>query len=347
MTPRITQKDVAIRVGLSHMTVSLALRGDQSIPDTTRKRIEKAAVELGYSPDPMLAALSSYRQRRRPPAYHANLAWLFSHPDACSTGWGDLRSYYEGARDRARQLGYVLEEIPFTMESRDYKRLRRLLNARNITGLLLAPARLPESETSFDFSRYSAVRLGYSYRAPVLTTVANSQFRTVLTAMQKVVALGYRRVGIILSKVVDARTSWHFLGAYLASQHILPLKDWLVPFYETPGIDPAPAIFDWIKREKIDCVVGAGYNEVYNALIRMGVDIPGTLGWADTQLLENETVFSGIHQNSRQIGAASVDQLVSMMHRDETGIPSIPSHLLIEGTWRDGKTLKRRAKIAA
>jgi DNA-binding LacI/PurR family transcriptional regulator len=338
MNSRVTQRDIAREAGVSHVTVSLALRGDPGIPARTQKRIKKIADLLGYAPDPMLTALSFYRKQQRPAAYQANIAWLRNHPRSDTDTWGDFLRYYEGAKTRATELGYMLDEI----EYHDYKQLRRVLAARNITGLILSPSHIAGASFHFDLSRYSAIRLGYSYGHPLLNTVANSQFRTALTAMQKAAALGYRRIGTILTEEVDERTSWHFLGGFLAGQHLLPKKDWIPPFYASPRMELAPAVHDWIVKEKIDCLVAAGYGALYRELVRRGVDFPRSIGYIDTQLAANDEYLSGIHQNSREIGSAAVDLLVSMMHRNDTGIPAIPSHLLIEGSWRDGKTVSKQ-----
>lgn len=344
MTPRVTQRDIARKAGVSHVSVSLALRGDPAIPEQTRTRIEKIAAELGYAPDPMLTALSSYRKQNRPAAYHANIAWLYTSPHATRTGWGDFGLYYKGAQERAKQLGYMLDEISLVGKT-EFRWLRRLLDARNITGLIVSPAAINGTELNFDFSRYSAVRLGYSYASLQLNTVANAQFRTSLIAMQKAAALGYQRIGTILTEVVDERTSWHFLGGYLAGQHLLPRKHWLAPFYPPPGVDLADSVYDWIVKEKPDCFIAAGYWDLYHALVKKGLDLPGTIGYLDTQLLEDDDHFSGLHQNSRQIGVAAVDLLVSMLHRHDTGLPAVPLHLLIEGSWRDGKTMPNRNPV--
>ena len=320
------------------MTVSLALRRDPSIPEKTQRRIRKLADLLGYAPDPMLTALSSYRKQQRPAAYQANIAWLADWSVGADRPWDDFALYHHGAASRAQELGYKLDDINLLGENKNVKNLRRLLDARNITGLLLAPRSGTVKEFAFDLSRYSAVRLGYSYRAPLLNTVANSQYRTVLVTMQKLVALGYRRIGTLLNEDVDERTSWHFLGGYLAGQHPLRPEDRLAPLYV--GSNPPPEyIFDWIKKEKVDCLVGAGYAGLYQALVKMGLDIPGRFGFASTQLAEGERVISGIYQNSHEIGSAAVDLLVSMMQRHTIGLPIIPQHLLIEGSWREGKTV--------
>ncbi len=337
MKSRVTQRDIARKAEVSHVTVSLALRGDPSIPEKTRKRIEKIAKLLEYSPDPLLTALASYRSQNRPASYHANIGWLMSSPHAGKLGWGDFGLYYKGAEARAKQLGYVLDEINVLGDHKDYKWLHRLLDARNITGVILAPSHIGGADFGFDFSHYSAVRIGYSYRSPILHTVANSQFRTVLIAMQKVVALGYRRIACILTEDLDERTSWQFLGGYLAGQHLVPRKDWIEPFYTVPTMDPTQAFYEWVVKNRVECFIAPGYVKLYENLIQRGLKI----GYADTQVLEDDDFFGGIHQNSRQVGVAAVDQLVSMMHRNDIGVPAIPSQLLIEGSWREGKTLRK------
>jgi DNA-binding LacI/PurR family transcriptional regulator len=342
MKPRVTQRDVARKAGVSHVTVSLALRGSPSIPEQTRNRIVKIADTLGYSPDPMLTALSSYRKQNRPEAYHANIAWLCTSSASGSLGTGDFGLYFKGAQARARQLGYMLDEIDLNEGKGDLKWLERILEARNITGLILTPAASTGSVFRFDLSRYSVVRIGYSYRTPLLNTVANAQFRTTLTVMEKVVSLGYKRIGAILTEDLDERTSWHFLGGYLAGQHLLPRKDRIAPLYTSPRVDLVSTVYDWIVKQQLDCFIGAAYRDLYHALAQRGLDLSGAIGYADTQVLENDEFFSGIHQNSRQIGVAAIELLASMIYRDETGVPEIASHLLIEGAWHEGKTLSKR-----
>jgi DNA-binding LacI/PurR family transcriptional regulator len=353
MNPRITQRDIAREAGVSHVTVSLALRDSPTIPEHTRNHIKEIAARLGYSPDPMLTALSSYRTQQRPAAHQANIAWLYGHPHAISIGRGgagDFGSYYQGAEARAHELGYVLDEISIIGEYADPKRLRRLLDARNITGIILAPCSTDASvrhDFKFDVSQYSAVRIGYSYRTPLLNTVANAQFRTALAATQRVIAMGYERICTLLTKEVDERTSWQFLGGYLAGIHLLPKKNWIDPFYIVPGEHWQPAFFDWLEKQRIDCIIGAGFGYLYHDMIKRGIKVPEAVGYVDTQLREGETLFTGINQNPRHIGIATIDLLVSMMHRYDIGVPKVASHVLIEGSWLEGRTAMKRSHMVA
>jgi DNA-binding LacI/PurR family transcriptional regulator len=48
----ITQRDIAVRAGVTQMTVSLALRGSAEVSAATVARIRALAEEMGYAPNP-------------------------------------------------------------------------------------------------------------------------------------------------------------------------------------------------------------------------------------------------------------------------------------------------------
>ena len=49
--------------------------------------------------------------------------------------------------------------------------------------------------------------------------------------------------------------------------------------------------------------------------------------------------LSGCVQHGGAIGLAGVDQIVSLVERNETGLPVPPATLATDVTWNDGKTL--------
>jgi LacI family transcriptional regulator len=59
---RVTLRDIAKAAGVSHVTVSLALRNQAQIPTATRNRIRSLADKMGYVPDPALGRLNAYRR---------------------------------------------------------------------------------------------------------------------------------------------------------------------------------------------------------------------------------------------------------------------------------------------
>lgn len=59
----ITLQEVAVRAGVSRMTVSKVLRGAGKISAETRQRVKQAADELGYLPNNLAGSLSSRKSR--------------------------------------------------------------------------------------------------------------------------------------------------------------------------------------------------------------------------------------------------------------------------------------------
>ncbi|MCC5023327.1 MAG: helix-turn-helix domain-containing protein [Candidatus Synoicihabitans palmerolidicus] len=83
---RVTLKAVALAARVHPSTASLALRNRSRIPLTTRERIALIAREMGYQPDPVLAALNAYRVNlQAPDSGVATLGWMVIRTNATAT----------------------------------------------------------------------------------------------------------------------------------------------------------------------------------------------------------------------------------------------------------------------
>jgi DNA-binding LacI/PurR family transcriptional regulator len=113
MNAALTMQDVARVSGYSRAAVSMALRGDHTIPEATRKRIQAVANRLGYRTSPLVAALMSLQSRQRAASGATTaIAFLTSHPP--ENPWRRqviYRSMFAGALASATELGYRLEEF--------------------------------------------------------------------------------------------------------------------------------------------------------------------------------------------------------------------------------------------
>jgi len=342
---RVTQKDIARVAGVSHVTVSLALRNRREIPVKTRQRIHGIAEKMGYSPDPMLKALAAYRRRQRPLAFQANLAWLINFRDPGRLfNFEDFQLYFQGAKTRAAELGYGVEIVNLVEYEYNGRAVQKMLAARGIEGILVSPVENFQDHIDLDWSRYSAVRFGYSMRDTLLHTVTNAQYRSAFLAMENLKRLGYRRIGCMIGGDFNERTGGHFLGGYLSARTHLRLEE-IPPFMinEVALPDAGEPFWDptrfWLATFQPDVILAhAGYFSPY--LQKWGYRVPEDIGLASLSVEENEIVFSGVHQNARSVGRAATDLLVALIDRQETGIPDIPMHVLIEGVWRDGHTTR-------
>jgi len=191
---RVVQKDVARAAGVHPATVSLALRNSPSIPEKTRARVRRVAARLGYVPDPMMAALASYRSQVRSTQYHGTLAWL---ADTTATfRWREVlhyTTYLKAATVRAESMGYRVEVFDLHEMGVTPERAASIAQARGIKGILICP--LPQADSqlaSFPWERFSAVTFGYSLVRPLLNSVAAAHYRAMMRVMREIHARGYR-----------------------------------------------------------------------------------------------------------------------------------------------------------
>jgi LacI family repressor for deo operon, udp, cdd, tsx, nupC, and nupG len=341
---RPTHRDIARLAGVTHVTVSLALRGHRSIPKSTRDRITEIARKIGYRPDPALQALMLYRRGAKPSSYQGTLAWINNFRDNPESLKQRFGNYLLGAQERCVELGYQLEEFRLIDLGMSFSRLSKVLRTRNIQGLLFPPQGKQRhiSRSAFDWENFSLLTFGYSLMRPQLDLVANSQFRSGRLAVRKLRSLGYRRIGYITENEFDERTDQNFMAAYLIEQRRL-LSSERLPIYLVPNANEsqqAKSFRKWYSQYKPDAV-----------LVINGVTPPWLLsldsiknrkcGWAQIDVPDGNTEISGISQNNRIIGRIAVDTLIAKIHANERGIPTTPRRILIEGHWVMGTTAPR------
>lgn len=341
---RVSQKDIAARAGVHVTTVSLALRNSPRLPQKTRERIHNLAKEMGYQPDPMLSALTVYRRHAQQPHYQGTLAWLNNTRNASNAAIqaNSFIEYRAGAEQRCFELGYTLEE--FQTSDTPLPRLSKILQTRNISGILLPPQPRQLSHITFDWEHFSAISFGFSLAHPRLHLVTNAQYRSARIATRKMRSLGYRRIGYTTLRNAETRTDLNFSSGYLAELRF-GNRD-LLPIFEFDDMQKSgrrtfqKAFEKWYRSNKPDAILSLD-NEIPKALKKMGI---GTdiCGYAGLYLKNESQGVAGINQNDFLIGRTAVDFLVDMFHRNERGIPSVPLRILVEGTWVDGSSLPTR-----
>lgn len=346
---RPTLKSIARVTGLSVAAVSFALRNHPSIPARTCARVQKAAARLNYTQDPELTKLMSYlrRARLRRKVSVLGLITLFPEPAPWRT-IPHLEKIHRAARARAERLGFDLKEFWLMEPGMTAARLRDVLLARGIEGLVLLGAPRWVEHLDFDFSSFACAATGYSIRNPI-HRACQHQYQEMFTAVRRLLALGYRRPGLMLSEDADARTMHHWTAAFLAAQRSLPAGD-RVPILITP--QPGPAVLaEWLHRHEPDAVLSQSppVPTLVSWLQAAGRKVPETCGVADLDIDPGTDLdCSGIRQNYEQVAAAAVDLVVEQIQKNERGVPPCPKVVLVEGEWVDGRTtLPRPARPAA
>jgi LacI family transcriptional regulator len=138
---KIHLSDIAKRVGVSKMTVSRVLREDPAVATATRRKVQAAARELGYVPNPKLARLmSEMAHSRSHPNALGELALITT--EESEHGWKKYyhqMGCYEGAMAEAKAYGYNL--LPVWALSRRFSkgRLTEFLWSRGVDGIIIQP----------------------------------------------------------------------------------------------------------------------------------------------------------------------------------------------------------------
>lgn len=334
---RVTIRDIAKEAGVHFTTVGLALRGSSQLPESTRERIKAIAESMGYRPDPMLSALNVYRRSKRPPRYQATLAWInnWPRPEALHANTG-FREYFTGAKQRAEQMGYVLEEFWACAPGMTPGRLAGILRARNIEGVLLAPQPHPLSQPPLDCANFAVVSFGYSLKPAIFNVVTNHHFHSMNLVLKKLMDLGYRRIGFFGEEDWDEKVENSWLGGLALARWRNPRLEDVPPLLERETMERDLA--HWLKEYRPDVVIS--YSAAVNWLRKLGKRVPEDMGFASLSLGSQEKDLSGLNQNDSRIGQVAVDSVISMLHSGERGIPAVATRILVESDWVEGTTLR-------
>lgn len=334
---------VAERAGVSRMTVSLALRDDPSIPIATRRRVRKLARFLGYRPDPHIAQLMEKIRARKVRHKEAHvIAYLTAYENRFE--WKKLptaRMYFEGAQQQANECGFKLEEAWLQCAEMTGRRLGEILHSRGIEGIIVAP--LPGTEQlfqDFNWDNFSGVALAYSLKRPALHRACNHHFQSMFSLARELHARGYERLGLALSQDADERVRHLWRAGYLAAQSVRGGKPAVPPLIMREWNKDEFA--RWLRRGEPDAIITIG-ERVALWLKELGWRVPADVGLANVDLRPTMVGMTGIDQNSRQVGAAAVDLLVSLLSGHERGVPAVPRITMIEGTFVAGETVRQVA----
>lgn len=339
---RISIRDLAKILGVSHATVSLALRGSPRISKGMRERVCKEAEKLGYRPDPMLAALSQYRRDKLAHPITASIAWI--------NGWsdpGELRSYREfdqywlGATDAATKFGYRLEEFQMG-KSCSPERLHQILSARGIRGILLPPQAPHPEWRGFPWEHYAVLRFGRSLKEPQCHVVTADQVANTVLAFEKIRERGYKRIGFVDNDLLTVKRGHQFQAGFLLAQVDLDESE-KTPVLNLRGAAASERVFllgDWVRKNHIDAIF-TGIAELPHDLNQAGLRVPDDVALASTTILD-AGITAGIDQHPFEIGRVAFLMLNSLINDGAFGVPSIFRQILVEGSWVDGDSLPIR-----
>jgi LacI family transcriptional regulator len=339
MHPNPSLRELARSLGLSHTTVSEALRASPRVKASTRERVLKAAGEIGYRHNPLAGALMSEMRRSRSGTFRGVIAVIdLDGPDRRPTNAARYhREITRGASERAVELGFKIEPITISHNDISIARLDSILQSRGIHGVLLLPANENPDLSQLDWTRYAGVYSDYIIEHPALHSVCSDHYRSMIMTLQRLHGLGYKRPGLVLTRHLDARLLYRWEAAFQVYHNHYDGFDWLPPLMVS---EVTRAEFTaWFQSARPDVVL-CHPAEVIEWMEACGASVPGTHGFCCLNVMVNSIPCAGLDLQPWLIGVRGVELLIAQIHRNEYGVPAIPSTTTIPAAWVDGPTLR-------
>lgn len=325
--PTVTLIAVARACGLSVSAVSYALRGAPNIPAATADRVRRTAETLGYRPHPRVAELMAHIRRARQPGPGERLAFVWMDAPFRSRPFATM---WTGARDRAEQLGFALEEFWLKEPGLTAARLETILTARGLTGVILSPlSREARYDLRWNWQNFAGAVIGNAAGFPELPRSGHHHFSGMREAITRLTSQGHRRIATWLDAGVNERAKRAWSGAFLA-HHPLPSQVrsllWLIESDTTTGFS------QWWKQRRPEALITLG------AFVPL---LPKTVLRQPVILLDrvpNDHTFPGVDQAEDFLAARAVDLVTVQLARHDRGLPDLPAQFLLPGRWREASS---------
>lgn len=350
---RVTQKDIALKAGLSQMTVSRALRNDPKVKQHTRDKVSRIADELGFVPDPMLTALVTYKRSTQLKVEQKRLALIRSSPGSNGRSFQDQHFndlLLDGLMRSSELYGFEPRVIEFDTSKTSARTLKsRLIRSKTSAVVWLTPeAGMAFAEPPIDISPYYTVSVGFSFYETPINSVINDWHRAVQLAVRQSIAAGCKRIGMFYSEMQNRRQWREITESYLISRELHPTVEFLDPLNTDALFDRKTGVAeaaDWMQQNQPEVVIsGAGGRSMLELIrAKTGFGFPADYGFACIDVIDNiNPNDSGAVWNRVRTGEIAINQIFSAIRNGQRGIPHTYQRIMVEPKWRDGDSLKTK-----
>lgn len=338
-----SQNMVAKLAGVSRSTVSRVFSNHPGIPKETRDRIIKISEELGYKKNAVVSMLTAQVRSSRLRKTESTLAYITSQTtpemmDISSTYY----QFFLGAKKRAEELGYALDVIWRKESLMTSERVTKILQARGIQGLIIAPRPKAFAHISLNWSKFATASIGHELPAPKVHFAGASHYAIIDKALRMLKKYGYRRIGYAILPDSDSYSNHAFCSRYCFYRDMLP-KAQQLPFFFNPMGREYPnreGLEKWLKQHQPEALICVG-PDVPLWLREIGLSVPEDIAITDLCLADESGEIAGVSEMPQLIAASAVELVVEQIHHNTLGVPEYPKSVLFNGKWVDGKTLPR------
>ena len=333
------QRDIAKALGVNQATISLALRGDSSISVEMQNRVRETAERLGYRQNAYVAALMTHIRSGQKPTEKGVIALLVNA--GSEQAWlqnYSYAAYYEGVMRRSSDLGFQVENFFIQAPDMSPPKIDRILHARGIRGVILAPPYPAPRTFALCWERYACVGTGYTQEDQQFDRVANDHHQDVVVACRELSRLGYERIGLCLPEYIFNGRGPRWVAGFLTCQERLPRKLRIPVFAGSPQEGSFQKFQQWRERWRPDVLITlSGYEKEW--LDAMHLRVPEDIGLF-CLIRPPDSVFAGVEERNDCLGSAALEIVAAKIARNEYGPPPLPRLILIQGRLAEGGSVQ-------
>lgn len=337
--PTASIRSIAAAAGCSKSVVARVLANQRGVAEETRERVRRVALAQGYAADPEVARLMLHLRQRRKRRATGSLAWVrYARSPAVPQRFPWFAPIWQGAVEQAAELGYGVEQVIEDCERLTPERFAKILRARGVTGLIASPPWQAEVFARLSVDDMAVAIVGEGNRPYVYDQAGPDYFFNIHLLMSEVLALGYRRPGLVVSDYMDVISVGRIVAAYQWVQRSLPPEDRLP--WESRISNQGAELAPWLRRWRPDVLICAN-NTWKEVLARLGLRVPRDIGLAHINLATDVADWGGIDPQHARIGANAVNLLAEQLQQGRRGRPEHPRQVLTAGRFVRGATLRK------
>lgn len=180
-----TMKDVAQLAGVSTATVSRALMNPEKVSSVTRKRVEDAVVETGYSPNALA------RNFRR----NGSKTLVAIVPDICDPYFAEI---VRGIEDMASEHGYVVLLADSRHQMTKETSFSNLVLTKQVDGILLLGTNIPFDVSKSEQKNLPPMVMACEFAPELeLPTIHIDNLTSAFEAVNYLTKMGHKRIAQI------------------------------------------------------------------------------------------------------------------------------------------------------
>jgi hypothetical protein len=152
-----------------------------------------------------------------------------------------------------------------------------------------------------------------SVRNPVIERVSNDHFQSAVLAFEHCLALGYRRIGFLISQETSHRLDHRWLAGYRFAVEEHQPDQRIPPLMPERQREVAALIPGWIRSHRPDVVI------LGNAEFEVQAQVPASVGLVSLGVDKPDGPVSGIFQDDQLVGRVTADHVIATISPRSTG----------------------------